>query len=190
VQRTDLDIWMVERTRNGWSEPVHLGAEVNSPSDELYASAAAQGTLYFASGPAGPTPAADWNIFRAERSGEGFAPREMLRGAINTDVAYDPANPTADWEFNPEISADGRTLIFTSLRPGGHGFGDLYISHLRGGEWTPARNLGPPVNTADDEFHPTLSRDGRHLYFARTIFSPTLRASDFYVVPMGALKIQ
>jgi hypothetical protein len=190
VPRTDLDIWMMERTRTGWSEPVHLGTEVNSPADELYASAAADGTLYFASGPAGPAPTADWNIFRAERSGEGFSPREMLSGAINTDAAYDPANPTADWEFNPEISADGRTLIFTSLRPGGHGYGDLYISHLRGGDWTPARNLGPPVNTADDEFHPTISRDGRHLYFARTIFSPTLRASDFYVVPVSALNIQ
>jgi hypothetical protein len=189
VQRNDLDIWVMERTPTGWSEPARLGPEVNSPGDELYVSASASGTLYFASGPLAPGPSADFNIYRAERRGRGFAPREMLSGAINTDVAYDPANPTADWEFNPEISADGRTLLFTSLRPGGHGYGDLYVSHLRGGEWTPARNLGPPVNTAADEFHPTLSSDGKHLYFARTIFSPTLRPSDFYVVPMGALNL-
>lgn len=188
VARPDLDIWFVERTPGGWSEPVHLGPEVNSPLDELYPSLSAAGTLYFGSGPFGPTPAADWDIYRAERSGDGFAPREKLGPAVNTELPWNPADPTADWEFNPEISVDGHTLVFASLRPGGYGYGDLYVSHLHNGEWTPARNLGPAVNTANDEFHPTLSRDGRELYFARTVFFPTFKESDFYRVPTSALE--
>lgn len=189
VVKPDLDIWMVERTPHGWSKATHLGSEVNSEFDELYPSATADGTLYFASGPFGPTPEADWDLYRAERAGDGFAPREPLT-TLNTDLPFDPDNPQADWEFNPEITADGRTLVFTSLRPGGHGSGDLYVSHFRRGEWTPPVNLGPPVNTSNDEFHPTLSRDGRFLYFARTILSPQLVPSDVYRVPTRALGVK
>lgn len=185
VAKNDLDIWMVERTPHGWSEPIHLGPEVNSDLDELYPSASADGTLYFGSGPFGPTPEADWDIYRARPAGKGFAPREPLT-EINTDLPYDPANPQADWEFNPEISIDGRTLVFTSLRPGGYGLGDLYVSYFRNGKWTAPVNLGPAVNTMYDEFHPTLSRDGRFLYFARTTSLP----SDFYRISTKALGVK
>lgn len=187
--RDAFDIWFVERTPFGWGEPIHAGPQVNSDLDELYPSVTAFGTLYFASGPPAPTPGADWNLYRAERAGPAFAPREPLSD-INTDLPFDPNDQTADWEYNPEISRDGRTLVFASLRPGGHGSGDLYVSCLRRGQWTEPLNLGPPVNTADDEFHPTLSRDGRTLYFVRTIFSPDFVPSDFYSVPTKALGVR
>lgn len=186
--KSDLDVWFVVRTATGWSEPIHTGPEVNSDIDELYPSVTAFGTLYIASGPLAPTPDADWDIYRAKRAGRRFAPRQPLDG-INTDLPFDPADPTADWEFNPEISANGRSLIFTSLRPGGHGVGDLYVSCLRRGEWTAPLNLGPAVNTPADEFHPTLSRNGRTLYFARTIFAPTFVPSDFYSIRTAALDV-
>jgi Tol biopolymer transport system component len=184
--KPDLDIFYMERTPGGWGEPIRLDPEINTAQDELYASADAAGTLYFASGPFGPTPEADWNIYSARTSGDGFAPREPVT-AVNTRLPWNPADPTWDWEFNPEISVDGRTLIFASLRPGGYGFGDLYVSNYHQGEWSTPVNLGPAVNTAADEFHPTLSRDGRTLYFARTIFSPAFVPSDFYSVPTAAL---
>ena len=47
--RADFDIWVVERAGNGWGEPRNLGAPVNSDGDELYPSAASDGTLYFSS---------------------------------------------------------------------------------------------------------------------------------------------
>jgi len=167
VLRGDIDLWMVERTPRGWSEPIHLGPEVNSPNaDELYPSASVDGTLYFASGPLFPQPGRDFDIYSAERAGDGFAPRQALGSGVNTAPAAG-GGPQDSWEFNPEISVDGRTLVFTSLRPGGYGLGDLYVSHLRQGEWSPARNLGPRVNTAADEYHPTLTRDRRTLFFVR-----------------------
>ena len=184
VMRGDIDLWMVERTSDGWSEPVNLGPAVNSPdADELYPSVSASGTLYFASGPLFPQPGLDFDIYRAERAGDGFAPREELGAGVNTQPSPDDAWLQDAWEFNPEISVDGRTLVFTSLRPGGFGLGDLYVSHLVRGEWTAARNLGPVVNTPSDEYHPTLSRNGRELYFVRRI----PERGDFYVVPTSAL---
>jgi hypothetical protein len=175
----------VERTPTGWGEPIRLGSEVNSPADELYASATADGDLYFAVGPVAPTAEMDWDIYTAKRLGKGFAPREPIT-AVNTDLPFSWSDPTADWEFNPEISIDGRTLIFTSLRPGGYGYGDLYVSHYHRGEWSAPQNLGPAVNTRWDEFHPTLTRDG-WLYFARNKFDAT--KGDFYRIDTKAVEL-
>ena len=50
----------------------------------------------------------------------------------------------------PEISADGKTLVFTSLRRGGYGLGDLYISRLVNGEG-PRQETSALVNTASDD---------------------------------------
>jgi Tol biopolymer transport system component len=182
--RGDVDLWVVERAGGGWGEPVRLGPAVNTPADELYPSVAADGTLYFASGPAAPRPGEHFDIYQAARRGGDFAPRVRMGGAINT-VPARGGGPQDAWEFNPEISADGKTLVFTSLRPGGHGLGDLYVSHRRSGGWTPARNLGPVVNTAADEYHPTVSRDRRELYFVRR--SRATGAGDFYRVATRAL---
>lgn len=194
VVRGDVDLWMVERRPGGWSEPIHLGPEVNSPADELYPSASADGTLYFASGPPFPQPGAHFDIHAARRNGTGFHPREALGPGVNTAPTGAPGEGPQDaWEFNPEISVDGRTLVFTSLRPGGYGLGDLYVSHFRDGDWTPARNLGPTVNTAYDEYHPTLSRNGRELYFVRRIFraDPFLFVrGDFYRVSTAGLDLR
>ncbi len=51
AERTDLDLWMVEKLPNGWGAPANVGPQVNTAADELYASASSDGTLYFASGP-------------------------------------------------------------------------------------------------------------------------------------------
>ena len=184
VARGDIDLWMVERTPTGWSEPIRLGPEVNSSEDELYPSADASGTLYFASGPLFPQPGKHWDIYSAERAGDGFAPRQALSAAINTTPIAGGGLQDA-WEFNPEISVDGRTLLFTSLRPGGYGFGDIYVSNFVDGAWTPARNLGPLVNTTSDEFHPTLSRNRQELYFVRRI--PLI--GNFYHISTKALDL-
>jgi len=184
ASRSDIDIWMVERTAQGWGEPIHLGPEVNSPDDELYPSASSDGTLYFASGPQAPAAGKHYDIYRARRAGESFRAREALSPAINTTPAATDAGPQAAWDFNPEVSADGTLLVFTSLRPGGHGLGDLYASRFVGGEWTRAENLGPEVNTAADEYHPTLSRDRTQLYFVRR--GPS--AGDFYSVPTASIS--
>lgn len=184
VARGDIDLFVVERTSGGaWGPAVRLGREVNTPRDELYPSVDRDGAIYFASGPLAPSPGQHFDIYRAARRGAGFAPSEPLGPGVNRAPRADEPGLQAAWEFNPEISPDGRTLVFTSLRPGGHGLGDLYVSHLRDGAWTPARNLGPAVNTAADEFHATRSRDGAWLYFVRRAGAP----GDFFRIPARAL---
>jgi len=64
------------------------------------------------------------------------------------------------------ISADGRTLIFTScLQPDGYGSCDLYVSYKEGNTWTKPQNMGKKINSGAWESQPSLSADGRVLYF-------------------------
>jgi hypothetical protein len=162
-QRRDIDLWMVERRGDGsWSAPVNLGAGVNSDRDELYASVARDGTLFFASDR--PGGSGGWEIYSATRT-----PTGAYTTAVNIGA---PVNSTA-WEFNPVITADGRTLIFTSLnRPGGKGLGDLYRSDRAQDGWTAPQLLDTLINTADDEYHASLSPSGTELYFVRRIARP------------------
>ncbi len=64
------------------------------------------------------------------------------------------------------ISADGRQLIFTScIGRRGYGSCDLFESRKIGEEWTKPINLGPEINSAAWESQPSLSADGRMLFF-------------------------
>lgn len=64
------------------------------------------------------------------------------------------------------ISADGRTLIFTScIGRRGYGNCDLFYSRKVGDEWSYPVNIGPEINSSAWESQPSLSADGRVLYF-------------------------
>jgi Tol biopolymer transport system component len=153
--RADYDLWVVERRGAGWGEPRHVGAPVSSPGQELHPSVAADGTLYFYSARPGSGGA---DIYRARpAAGGGWAEPERLPEAVNSPAP----------EKDPWISADGSTLIFVSTgRPGGLGRDDLYISTWSDGAWTSARNLGPGVNFGANENAPSLSPDGRTLFYS------------------------
>ncbi len=77
-----------------------------------------------------------------------------------------PVN-TMDNEGAQSLSADGRFMFFTACnRPDGKGMCDIYFSKHSGGKWSRPVNLGSPVNTPYSEKHPSVSADGRILYFA------------------------
>lgn len=65
------------------------------------------------------------------------------------------------------ISYDGKTIVFTSRRFGGIGGWDIWITEREGGKWTTPQNAGKPVNTLGHEGDPSLSPDGKYLYFMR-----------------------
>ena len=70
-------------------------------------------------------------------------------------------------ETHGSLTSDGQTMFFSSDRPGGYGGKDIYASQiLPSGEWGPAQNLGPQINTSLDEESPFIMPDGRSLYFA------------------------
>jgi len=65
------------------------------------------------------------------------------------------------------VTADGNFLIFTSCdAPDTAGSCDLYSTEKIGGEWQAPRNMGPKVNSSFWESQPSLSADGRLLFFS------------------------
>lgn len=79
-----------------------------------------------------------------------------------------PVVNTAFEEEGPEISKDGLSLYFYSLRPGGQDGEDLWVARRADSDspWGPAVNLGSVLNTSANERSPALSRDGRLLFFS------------------------
>jgi len=68
---------------------------------------------------------------------------------------------------HPSISVENDQLYFASDRPGGQGGMDLYVSLKTGDTWGEPINLGPKINTPDDEVFPFIHADGT-LYFSST----------------------
>jgi len=154
----DIDIWYVERKRSQWSEPINAGPNINSKGEEYYISFTNAGTMYFASnGLARPdTARKDHDIYYAELIDGEFQKPVLLSDAINTP----------NYEADVFVAPDESYLIFCSSRPGGLGRGDLYISFkTESNEWSPARNLGEPINTEGHELCPFVTADGQYLFY-------------------------
>jgi hypothetical protein len=194
-----LDIWMMDRTANGWSEPRNLGRPVNSEGSEYFPTLTRDGTLYFGSARSGGKGGVD--LYRSRFLNGSYQEPENLGDAINT---------TFD-EFEPFIAPDESFLIFMAGgRPDGLGGFDLFISYNDHGRWSKAKNLGAPFNSTADELSPRISFDGKYFYWAssRSVIdkpksqawtrstllsayhSPGNGLGDIYYVEAGALKLQ
>jgi Tol biopolymer transport system component len=149
-------IWYVDRTADGWSEPRNAET-LNSEAGEYYPSVAADGTVYFASARAGGKGRAD--LYRSRLVNGTYAAPENLGGPVNSEFN----------EGDTMIAPDQSFLIMTITgRPDDLGGGDLYISEQKDGVWSAPRHLPAGINSPSVEFCPSLSPDGRWLYFTST----------------------
>lgn len=127
-------------------------------------------TMVFAKGNSGKKKGtADVNLFITRyRNGEWSEPR-MLN--IN-DPEY--------WNSTPAFNRNGRTLYFSSNRPGGQGGTDIWQATMDArGRFSNLRNLGPEINTPGNEAFPYISDDG-HMYFSSD-GHPGFGALDIFV---------
>jgi len=176
----DFNTWVVEREGVDWSEPVPLPEPLNTASQETFVSADGQGTLYFASDRDGTQRV--WRSLRID--GEYEAPR-VVPFAMNLEGGAS----------NPWISSSGKLLIFVAGRPGAED-SDLYATCLEESAWLPGRSLGDVVNSSFGDFAPSLSPDGRYLFFTseRPGIVPAVSAGqrppgDLYRIELDALDL-
>ncbi len=64
------------------------------------------------------------------------------------------------------IHPDGINLYFGSLRPGGMGVTDIWVSRFDGANWSSPINLGSPINSFADDYQPTFTADGDTMYYS------------------------
>ncbi len=67
------------------------------------------------------------------------------------------------------LSPDGKKIFFTACnRFDGYGSCDIYFSEKTNDKWSEPINLGQTVNSASWDSQPSISSDGKTLYFAST----------------------
>ncbi len=104
---------------------------------------------------------------RSNDGDENLYTSKLINGQWSEPKSISPQINSPNNEGTASISADGHTLVFTSC-DGKDSFGscDLYISKKVGEEWTAPKNLGENVNSPFWDAQPSLSNDGRVLYFS------------------------
>jgi WD40-like Beta Propeller Repeat. len=112
-------------------------------------------------------------IFTARKGNDRKSDEDMYISRKEHSEWTKPENiKELNTEFNEgtcTISADGKVLIFTvcegSEKRKVYGSCDLFVSYNVGGRWQEPQNMGPNVNSRYWDTQPSLSADGRTLYF-------------------------
>ncbi|MEO7312526.1 MAG: OmpA family protein [Chitinophagaceae bacterium] len=114
----------------------------------------------------------EWLVFTGCNRPGGFGSCDIYISLKNPDGSWTAAENmgpninTEFWESAPSLSPDKKDLYFSSRRSDGYGAGDIWVSHLTAkGNWGPAENLGPQVNTIGEESSPFIHPDNQTLYF-------------------------
>lgn len=78
-------------------------------------------------------------------------------------------------EFGPGLTPDGKSLYFTSNRPGGVGLSDLWVARRanKNAPWSAPVNLGATVNSTAMDSVPSFPRDGHWMFFVSDRTSST-----------------
>lgn len=161
------DIYVSYKNGTKWSVPKTISPNINIKYNDAAASLSPDGKtlfLYYEEG--------EGDIYTSTRNGDTWSEPKPLNKNINTAMF---------WETCASVTADGQKLFFASNRPGGVGELDIYMSQLDAkGDWGKAVNLGPIINTPNNEDSPFIHHDGVTLYFSSD-GHPRLGNSDIFV---------
>jgi outer membrane protein OmpA-like peptidoglycan-associated protein len=149
------DIYVTFHRNGVWTEPRNMGPNINTPSHDACIAVSPNGKQLF--------------IYKDSRSGDIYA------STLTDSVNYQWSKPVGlgdninskYQEPSVSMTADGKTLFFSSDRPGGKGGLDIYYSRMtKDGKWGVAINLGDTINTPYDDDAPFIHPDGQTLYFS------------------------
>jgi outer membrane protein OmpA-like peptidoglycan-associated protein len=151
------DFFFNKKLNNGqWGPLYHIGKPINTKLNEGAPSISADGQWFYFTACQRPGGKGRCDIYKTRKTGDSWLTPVNLGPPINTSA----------WESQPSVTADGRTLYFTSDRPGTIGNLDIWVSHLKqDGTWSKPENLGPVINTKEKEMSPFIHPDGKTLYF-------------------------
>ena len=177
------DIWLCNRGPYGtWTKAKGISRSINTDGNEATIGLSADGQeLYVYRDDKG-----DGNIYLSTLDGDFWTvPVKIDNGPINSK----------NWEPSACVSADGNTMYFVSNRPGGLGGRDIYQCHrLPNHTWSEPENLGPTINTPNDEDAPFMHPDGTTFFFSSTghnsmggfdVFYSTKVANNVWTTPIN-----
>ncbi|WP_298397367.1 OmpA family protein [Flavobacterium sp.] len=112
-------------------------------------------------------------LYKATKQGDTWADFKLL-----------PFNSKEYSTGNPSLSRDGKTLYFSSNRPGSIGGVDIWKVTINGDSYGEPENLGSKVNTEGNENFPFISDDNATLYFASN-GKPGLGGLDIFKIDLA-----
>ncbi len=161
-KRKDFDIWYVEKQGDTWSEPVNLGAPVNTEYNEYSPSFSANGNIYFHYW---KKKGSESDIFFSVYKNGNYLKPERLEYGISTE----------HYEGGPFIAPDESFLLFQAIRPDSYKNNtNIYVSFKNPDKtWSSPINLGETVNSSGYPISPMISPDAKYLFFStNTIREP------------------
>jgi len=150
----NLNIWYVEKTSIGWSEPKLLGAPVNGKGNAGCPSVTNDGTLYISK----RFPDGTEQICRSKFVNGKYLDPEILPKHINI----------SKYNFHAYIAPDESYLIYpTGSKPDIIGGGwNYYVSfRTKDDKWSELINIGKSVNSERSGAVPSISSDGKYFFF-------------------------
>ncbi|WP_276498022.1 OmpA family protein [Pontibacter litorisediminis] len=156
--RVNEDLFYSKQNNGFWEEAQSFGKPINSIYNEGSACLSRDGnTLYFARCEA-PDSYGNCDLYVASRQEDGsWGQIRNLGARVNS----------TGWDSQPTLSKQEDTLYFASDRLGGFGLSDIYFTYkTKSGDWAPAQNMGPVINTRESEVSPFLHPKFQVLYFS------------------------
>ena len=151
---SDFDVWVMERTAEGWGEPYNLGSPVNTAEGEYFPSVTNDGTLYFTRSRRDGSN----DIYRSRFINGSYTEPQKLPDRVNCGRA----------QYNAFIAPDESYIIVPVFgREDSRGQTDYYIVFRNSDDtWSEPVNMGETINTkANEEYSPFVSRDGKYFFF-------------------------
>jgi outer membrane protein OmpA-like peptidoglycan-associated protein/tetratricopeptide (TPR) repeat protein len=161
-----------KNSRGQWTTPGSISKNINTRLNEGTCTISADGRRLIFTSCSGRDGIGSCDLYESQKIGEEWSEPKNLGHNVNSP----------DWESQPSLSADGRTLYFVSDRRAGLGRRDIWISTLNDqGKWTKAVNAGKPINSIFDEMSPFIHVNNRTLYYA-TDGLPGFGGKDIFYV--------
>jgi len=172
------DIWETKIDKNGkWSTPVLLPPAVSTPVNEGQAWVSKKGDMiFFTRCPEEKGKQNKCGLYMAKKQGSTWGEATLLPFSNDT-VQFG----------HPCLSSDGKLLYFATRMSGGYGGIDIWSCTFdpKTNSWGQPKNAGPAVNTEGNEMYPTVSDDGKRLYFSSD-YHPGMGGLDIFVAEAGA----
>ena len=155
IESSGMHQWYLKKNVTGWSQPIPL----EKPFVDrfiMYITSSENNNLYFTAREKEDKRGQGGIYYAMREEGQDVSIKRMGK-EINSGA----------WIAHSYIAPDESYMIFDGERPSGFGDCDLYISFKENGVWTESYNLGSKINTEMCEMTPSVSPDGKYLFFHR-----------------------
>ena len=159
----DVRIWSLEVGQDGWREPRELASPM-ADDPAFYPTMSNRGSLYYTN----------------------LAARKIYRAKVDGLLVSSVEDAGLEFGGHAFIAPDESFVLVDARESDSLGGSDIYVAFRHpDGSWARPRHLGAEVNSGFDETCPSLSADGRYLFFSR--YNEPDDVSDIYWIDSAVI---